>query len=207
MMRSLPRALVGLAVLGLLLTGCGGGDDAGQGQSTVEPTSLSADAIQCEGTPREGVALDPQAQACADNGFEFAADEFSFANWGGPGGLDATGMVAMFGPDAVCADQSNDSCTLFPAAQAWLDQVNQAMAGGRCEGMAVVAARLEEGGEPVTQLQQDALVTLDLRQESAPVVEEIEYCGQRRWCPRSPIRRRRFVHCSPVRSSPRWSRV
>ncbi|MBU6245209.1 MAG: hypothetical protein KGP12_08350 [Actinomycetales bacterium] len=135
----------------------------------------AAEAIVCEGVPRAGVALDPAAKACADNGFEPAADEFNFPNWGGKGSLSASGMIAMFGPDAVCAQRGEGTCTLFPAAQDWLDQVNEAMAGGRCEGMAVLSAKLEDGGAPVEQLQAGAVATVELAQQTESVVHQIEY--------------------------------
>ncbi len=173
-MRTLTRFAAGTAVVALLVAGCGGTDPE-DGAAPAGSQAAATGDLQCQGTPREGVAVDPQAQACADNGFEFDADVFAFANWGGTGHLDATGLVAMFGPDAVCADQSNGSCTLFPAAKDWLAQVNEAMAGGRCEGMAVVAAQLEDGGEPVSMLQSGAQATVELLQETAPVVEQIEY--------------------------------
>lgn len=174
-MRKLPRLLAGAGVMSAIASGCGGRSATPEVQPSVQATVGGATQIQCEGAPRDGVALDPQAQACADNGFGIGADQFAFPNWGGQGTLDATGMVAMFGPDAVCAKQSDGECTLIPAAAAWLDQVNQAMAGGRCEGMAVVDARLQDGGESVAALQNGADATVDLLQETVPVVDEIEY--------------------------------
>jgi hypothetical protein len=174
-MRKLSGLLAALAVVVLLLGACGDETSSADALGADAPRTGSADEIVCEGQPRAGVALDPQAAACADNGFEPQVDVFAFENFGGTGTLDATGMVALFGPESVCAEGAGEGCTLFPAARAWLEQVNQAMSAGRCEGMAVVAARLEEGGEPVSMLQSGAQATVDLLQETESVVGEIEY--------------------------------
>jgi len=163
-------AVVGVALLSVLTSACSG--DEAADSSASSPTQQSVD---CSGVPRPGTAIDPQAVACADNGFEPANDEFSFPNWGDTGALDATAMVAMFGPDAVCAQQGPDGCVLFPAAHSWLTQVNEAMEGGRCEGMAVLSAQLADGGPQVAELQPGADATVELLQATDPVVEQIEY--------------------------------
>ncbi|MFM8895161.1 MAG: hypothetical protein ACKOE2_07250, partial [Actinomycetales bacterium] len=63
---------------------------------------------------------------------------------------------------------------MFPAAKAWLDQINAAMMGGRCEGMAVLSGRLADGGSSVAALQEGAVVTFDLSKQTTPVVNQIE---------------------------------
>ena len=47
-------------------------------------------------------------------------------------------MKALFGT-AVCADAAVGKCDLIPEAQAWMDQMNQEMAGGHCFGFSVAA--------------------------------------------------------------------
>lgn len=169
------RGLIGgvlVAGIGLLASACGGG------QSANEPSGpVVADVAQatCTGPVRDGIALDPTAVACADNGFQPADDEFTFPNWGGAGQVDAASLVALFGPDAVCADQTASSCTLFPAARDWLAQINDAMAGGRCEGMAVLSARLDAGTDAASTLQSGAQDASDLTQDTPPVTRTIEY--------------------------------
>ncbi len=46
--------------------------------------------------------------------------------------------VRMFGATAVCAD-TQSPCTLTPAANLWINNVNASMDGGRCEGFAVLS--------------------------------------------------------------------
>lgn len=78
----------------------------------------------------------------------------------------------MFGQDAVCIDASN-GCVLYPAAQQWLDQMNAAIQGGRCEGMAVLSQRLFDGNDAVVQLQSNAALTSDLVREETNVGSSI----------------------------------
>ena len=101
--------------MAILLGGCGGGEPP----TTAAPPSDAG--TECIGTPRQGVALDAAARACADNGFDPTSDEFSFPNWGDPGTLDSQVMVALFGPEAVCASGASKDCILLPAAQDWMD--------------------------------------------------------------------------------------
>lgn len=84
--------------------------------------------------------------ACSYNGFDPAVDGFSFANWGGEGQLGATELIGLFGKRAACAKGRGNRCVLYPAARQWAAQINESMAGGHCEGMAVMAARLFRGG-------------------------------------------------------------
>lgn len=67
--------------------------------------------------------------ACAYDGFDPAVDGFGFANWGEAGNLGATELIALFGRKKVCASGSGNQCVLYPAAQQWVDQINEAMAG------------------------------------------------------------------------------
>jgi hypothetical protein len=45
-------------------------------------------------------------------------------------------MQFMFG-DQVCS--GDDACTLIPGARRWMEEANEAMNGGHCEGMAVLS--------------------------------------------------------------------
>ncbi|MFM8351361.1 MAG: hypothetical protein ACKN9D_09860, partial [Actinomycetales bacterium] len=168
--RAMGRWRAGTAVLlALALGGCAGADPVAQ---SVDQSPLTEQ--RCSGPTRPGVALDPAAQKCADNGFDPSADEFNFPNWGDPGSLDDLSLAALFGRQAVCAKTLADGCVLLPAAHAWMDQVNEAMTAGRCEGMAVLAGRLEDGGAPVMQLQPGAQSTVQLTQSRRQVVSQIE---------------------------------
>jgi hypothetical protein len=81
----------------------------------------------------------------ADSGFRPGQNGFSFQNYGEqlangslPVNLTAADVQEMFG-DGVCADAQLRRCDLIPEAQAWLDETNQAMAGGHCFGFSVLA--------------------------------------------------------------------
>lgn len=74
-------------------------------------------------------------------GFDPVVDSFGFFNYGDEEGvlnLTAVEMQRMFGDD-VCANL-NDGCTLTPPARQWMAQMNEGMAGGHCEGMAVLSS-------------------------------------------------------------------
>jgi hypothetical protein len=73
----------------------------------------------------------------ADLGFRADADGFSFRNYGKPPNVDLTAedVRRLFG-DQVCANTAKGRCTLTPAAKAWMTEVNEAMEGGHCDGLA-----------------------------------------------------------------------
>jgi hypothetical protein len=74
-----------------------------------------------------------------DTGFRPEVDGFSFENYGDESGaVDLTNveMQRLFG-NSVCA--GDDECTLIPNARRWMEENNKAMAGGHCEGMAVLS--------------------------------------------------------------------
>ena len=58
-----------------------------------------------------------------------------------PINLTAADVQKMFG-DGVCADAQLRRCDLIPEAQAWLNDTNEAMAGGHCYGFSVLAELL-----------------------------------------------------------------
>lgn len=163
-----------VASLCLVTTSCGGAADS-LTAALDEPTTASAPEFDCAGAPRANLALSADAQLCADTGFEPSTHGFSFPNWGEEGSFDATNMLAMFGPDAVCATLTETSCTLFPAAEQWMQQVNQAMTGGHCEGMATLSQRLHDGIEAPAQLQPGVASAYELQRDVPPVTRQIDY--------------------------------
>lgn len=92
-------------------------------------------------------ADDPKSSAgatvLADSGFRPKPAGFSFENWGGDqypySDLTANDAVALFG-EQVCARWNGDKCIPTPAAKVWLQEMNQMMKGGHCEGMAALSA-------------------------------------------------------------------
>ncbi len=87
----------------------------------------------------------PPIGVVVDSGFRPGPDGFTFQNYGAtlsdgavPTNLTPADVQALFG-NAVCADAAIGKCDLIPEAQAWMDQMNQEMAGGHCFGFSVAA--------------------------------------------------------------------
>jgi hypothetical protein len=91
--------------------------------------------------------------AKADSGFSLATNAFGFENFAdgyAESRITTASMVRMFGTDGVCAAKSTP-CMLLPAASAWMNRVNASMAGGRCEGFAVLSSLFYLGAlDPTT---------------------------------------------------------
>lgn len=161
----------GVVLLGLL-AGCSAG---GQGSTGVTPGLNAAAEI---GDAAAGYPLpdctNQDSAACAYTGFDPASDGFSFANWGGEGQLGASELITLFGARATCARVEKNGCVMYPAARQWAAQINEAMNGGHCEGMAVMAARLFRGDVKLTDLDPAAAATSDLAQDDPDVARAID---------------------------------
>ena len=72
------------------------------------------------------------------NGFTFQNYGTTLASGAVPTNLTPADVEAIFGK-AVCADTAIGKCDLIPEAQAWMQQMNQAMADGHCFGFSVAA--------------------------------------------------------------------
>ena len=112
---------------------------------------------------------------CVYDGFDPAVNGFSFANWAAVGTVDATSLVALFGEEAVCAEMTDAGCVLFPAAEQWASQVNEAMIGGHCEGMAVMAQRIFTNSASLADLDPAAQMTFDLSKDDPDVTGAIDF--------------------------------
>lgn len=88
---------------------------------------------------------------CVDSGFRFDADDFAFANWGRSQRADSNvtvqTLIDLFGHDAICAPSATTTCLVRPRARQVLEEWNNALAGGRCEGFATLGARFFLGME------------------------------------------------------------
>jgi hypothetical protein len=87
----------------------------------------------------------PPIGVVADSGFRPGPNGFTFQNYGDtlasgavPTNLTPADVETIFGK-AVCADADIGKCNLIPEAQAWMEQMNQAMADGHCFGFSVAA--------------------------------------------------------------------
>ncbi len=167
------RGLAAASAMALVLAGCGSSSSDSAGAAGQQALGAQGSANSEAGYPLpDCTGLDPAS--CAYDGFDPEVDGFGFANWGAPGVIGATELVALFGRKKVCASGSGSTCVLFPAARQWAAQVNEAMAGGHCEGMAVLAARLFLGYDKLDNLDPSASSTFDLARETPAVSQAIE---------------------------------
>ena len=171
--RSVAR-IAPIVVLALVLAACG--SDSMEAESA--PTQPALEGVTEGGDFSQGYPLPDCSAAngepCITNGFDPARDGFGFANWGEAGSMGATEMIALFGRKNVCASGSGNSCVMYPAAKQWLEQINESMAGGHCEGMAVLSARLFLGADAITRLQPGAQSTFDLDPANRDLISAIE---------------------------------
>jgi hypothetical protein len=127
-----------LVLLSILLASCDAPEEdyyeetSTEEYVTEEPYTDSTEEPVATGVPGEVVY---------DLGFNPVENGFSFPNYGDD--IPATNLTAdelrrMFG-DQVCSRIDGDVCTLTPPAEQWMEQINGSMAGGHCEGMAVLS--------------------------------------------------------------------
>ena len=120
----------------------------GKANNSGQSSAQNAQTVSFAGAPSLELGATASELVGADQNFRSGRDGFSFPNYGGAPTsdvIDATTMAALFGKAAVCADQNAPLCVMVPGAQAVADQLNEAMASGRCEGMSVLAQRFYDG--------------------------------------------------------------
>lgn len=123
-----------LVVLSLVLSACGTEEDYyEEDYYTEEPATEESGGVTLPQSSPGDVVF--------DFGFDPTQNGFSFPNYGddlGATNLTAYEMRRLFG-DEVCARIDGDECTLTPPAEQWMEQINGDMAGGHCEGFAVLS--------------------------------------------------------------------
>lgn len=86
-----------------------------------------------------------RGKRCVDNGFRISTDDFSFANWGRSSQADANvtaqTLIDLFGHESVCMPGIETQCLLRPTTMQKLEEWNNALSGGRCEGFATLSTR------------------------------------------------------------------
>jgi hypothetical protein len=161
-----PRRLAAFLLLVssmLVLAACGGSDDSDKGgdRGYVDTRGYSAPLVGSKSfkirpslVPDEYAtagnvvieSYEPTGEIVADSGFRPQADGFSFENYGNdqrPTNLTNVSMQNLFGQETVClGGSSGTDCVLTPAAQAWMENANNAMSGGHCEGFSMAALRM-----------------------------------------------------------------
>jgi hypothetical protein len=134
--------------MSIAIAACGGDDSKskppiGKTGDFKAKSSLVAkgDSASAEGQAENYV---PEGELVADNGFRPEVDGFGFENYGndaGPKNLGPAQIEELFG-DQVCLTGTGDECELIPAAKQWMDNQNEGMAGGHCEGFSIAALRM-----------------------------------------------------------------
>ncbi len=121
-------------------------------------------------------APSPSGSIAGDSGFRPEVDGFSFENYGGEAGisnLEAEDLVRLFGENVV-ASQEGGKLVLTPPAAKWLEEVNQAMNGGHCEGMAALCLLFYTGKSQVGDFGAETTHALQLP-ENEKLQREIAY--------------------------------
>ena len=112
-----------------------------------------------------------------DTGFRVDRDGFSFVNWGGiseASGISPAHVLQLFRHVGKCSsDPVNPSCVLRNGLVVTHDHLEEHLAAGRCEGMAVLAGRIFLGRIKLSHLSATATSTFDLKVEEAE--DEIAY--------------------------------
>jgi hypothetical protein len=167
-----------IALFSLVLSACGT-EDTGDEFYTEE--TFTEEAFTEEPATDDAATEAPAQQSGApgdvvfDFGFNPADNGFSFENYGDD--IPATNLTAdelrrMFG-DEVCADINGDECILTPPAEQWMEQVNGDMAGGHCEGMAVLSLMMYTGQVSASDFGGNLASELDINDEA--LQKEIAY--------------------------------
>ncbi|HJN42041.1 MAG TPA: hypothetical protein QF589_08025, partial [Anaerolineales bacterium] len=124
------------------------------------------------------VAIGETGEMVADLGFRPDKDGFSFANFGADipqSVLTVDELRRLFGTMGVCADVSGERCIPFPAAEMWMNLVNDSMTAGHCEGLASLSLQLHQGLGSADSYDVAAGTTYDLTTTTEPLMRDIAY--------------------------------
>ena len=120
-----------------------------------------------------------EGKMCVDNGFRIKADDFSFSNWGRSTEADANvtiqTLIDLFGHSAVCIDGPSSECVMRPQTVQKLEEWNNALAGGRCEGLATLSTRFLLKLDDPTTFKPDATRVADLQRGNQLLDSAIVY--------------------------------
>lgn len=163
-----------LVLFSLILSACGGEEEAVD--ETFMEEAASEEALSEEAATEVSIEQ-PSApgDVVFDFGFTPEKNGFSFENYGDDipaSNLTSDELRRMFG-DEVCADINGDECILTPPAGQWMEQINGDMAGGHCEGMAVLSLMMYTGQISPSDFGGDLASELDINDEA--LQKEIAY--------------------------------
>ena len=166
------------AVVGaiLFITGCSGSSPTRSETGTESVAEVTAEPITVDTTPPVESGLEISQVVTLD--YEPGNDGFGFANYGGgnaPAALTVNLARRLYGDDQACASVNDaGECTPQPVMLQLIEQANRAMAGGLCEGFAVLSLRLYQEGGTTSLLGQEAIVAA-LEQGDPRVAAELAF--------------------------------
>lgn len=170
-MRALAKGLLITGVV--VMTSCSGGSS-----QPPQSTSVNAARVTSHCTDVAAASLGP-GTLCISNGFRMTQDNFSFANWGRSKRADdnvtAQTLIDLFGYDTVCAPGATSECVLRPTAVQFLELWNTALAGGRCEGLAALSARLHLSLDTANEFGAGYSRAAQLSQQNSNINQSIVY--------------------------------
>ena len=151
--------------------------------SAKSPTNTSSTAALVSQIASHCTDLDApelgEGKMCIDNGFRINADDFSFSNWGRSTEADANvtiqTLIDLFGHSAVCIDGPSTECVMRPTTVQKLEEWNNALAGGRCEGLATLSTRFLLKLDDPTTFKPDATRVADLQRGNQLLDSTIVY--------------------------------
>ncbi len=171
-MRKHRSLLIVFAVLALLSSACFCGlFDEEEGEEYLNPAPGEVEEDEDPLQPTQPAIVPGRSQS--DIGFRPSPHGFSFENYGeDTENLTAAELQRMFG-DQVCSSMRNGECILTPPARQWMEEMNDDMSGGHCEGMAALSLLMYTGEVPPQLFGGDTASELDL--DNTELQREIAY--------------------------------
>ena len=196
--RRWPVVARSLALATLVVTAACSGADPGRDDAVGDPSAARVDSHCTElAAPDLG-----EGTLCVDNGFRPETDDFSFPNWGRSTEADANvsiqTLVDLFGRAAVCAPGPDSECILRPATVQRLEEWNNALTGGRCEGFAVLSTRFHLGMETPSRYRTGAASVADLERSDGGLERTLAYWWATQFLPEVVDRAAQSRTRSPV---------
>lgn len=164
-----------LTIFTLVLSACGAEEDIYYEEEISEEETQEEEPVDEVTETEPVVAESVPGEVIYDFGFAPEENGFSFENYGDERSvtnLTEGELRRMFG-DEVCAQIDGDQCILTPPAQQWMEQINEDMSGGHCEGMAVLSLMMYTG--QVSPSDFGGSTASDLNLEDEALQREIAY--------------------------------
>lgn len=107
------------------------------------------------------------------------SDDFSFTNWGRSSKADenvtAQTLIDIFGHESVCMPGPEAQCLLRPITIQKLEEWNNALSGGRCEGLSTLSTRFYLKMDHPSSFQSGAQRVSQLSKSSTALQQSVVY--------------------------------